>query len=76
MHESRKGRQVANCRLFLDDRTPFGVSSLLESLRMRVSWFRLFCPHGKNGSAEGKTGQKTKLYTPGIHSAPWGGGNK
>ena len=26
MHELRKGRQVANCRLFLDDGTPFGVS--------------------------------------------------
>ena len=36
MHESRKGRQVTNCRLFLDDGTPFGVSLLLEPLRMRV----------------------------------------
>ena len=36
MHESRKGRQVANCRLFLDDGTPFGVSLLLEPLRMHV----------------------------------------
>ena len=26
MHEPRKSRQVANCRLFLDDGTPFGVS--------------------------------------------------
>ena len=33
-------------------------------------------PAWQNGSAEGKTGQKTKLYTPGNHCAPWGGGNK
>ena len=65
MHETRKGRQVSNCRLFLDDGTPFGVSSLLEPLRMRISWFRLFRPHGKNGTAEGKTGKKAKLYTQG-----------
>ena len=76
MHESWKGRQVANFRLFLDDGTPFGVSSLLEPLCMRVSWFRLFRPHGKNGSAEGKTGKKAKRYTPGNYCAPRGGGNK
>ena len=66
----------AQKRVLLDDRTPFGVASLLEPLCMRVSWFCLFRPHGKNGSAEGKMGQKTKLYTPGNHCAPWGGGNK
>ena len=67
---------ASSCRLFLDDGTPFGVSSLLEPLCMRISWFRLFRLHGKNGSAEGKTGQKTKLYTPGNHCAPRGCGYK
>ena len=32
MHESRKGRQVANCRLFLDDGNPFGVSVITASM--------------------------------------------
>ena len=35
-HASVTEGPVANCRLFLDDGTPFGVSLLLEPLRMRV----------------------------------------
>ena len=69
MHESRKGRQVANCRLFLDDGTPFGVSHARQIIQSLLA-------HGSRSGArqkkkeiksvraeckwEDKTGQETQ----------------